>query len=40
MVDFYKKVQRESALKTCDGCGGKFKLRPDYAYCNGLRGST
>jgi hypothetical protein len=33
-VDFYFEVQRESVLKTCDGCGRKVKLRPEYGYCN------
>tara|TARA_Y100000310_G_scaffold281972_1_gene302860 strand:+ start:406 stop:600 length:195 start_codon:yes stop_codon:yes gene_type:complete len=33
-VRFYKRVQKESVLKTCDGCGRKVRLRPDYAYCN------
>ena len=33
-VEFYHQVQRESVLKTCDGCGRRVKLRPDYGYCN------
>lgn len=33
-VDFYFRVQRESRLKKCCGCGRKVRLRPDYAYCN------
>jgi hypothetical protein len=33
-VAFYHQVQRESRLKTCQGCGQKVRLRPDYAYCN------
>lgn len=32
-LDFYNMVQSQSVLKTCQGCGGQFKLRPDYAYC-------
>jgi hypothetical protein len=34
MRSFYRKVQRESVLKTCQGCGRKVRLRPDYAICN------
>lgn len=34
MVDFYHQVQRESVVKTCQGCGRQVKIRPDYAYCN------
>ena len=34
MVDFYNQVQKESVVKTCEGCGNKVKIRPDYAYCN------
>lgn len=33
-IEFYHQVQRESVLKTCDGCGRRVKLRPDYGYCN------
>lgn len=33
-VEFYNQVQAESVTKTCEGCGRKVKLRPDYAYCN------
>lgn len=33
-VRFYHQVQAESVEKTCDGCGRRVKLRPDYGYCN------
>jgi len=33
-VAFYRQVQKESRWKTCQGCGRKVKLRPDYAICN------
>lgn len=33
-VEFYHAVQRESVTKTCEGCGCKVKLRPEYSYCN------
>lgn len=33
-VEFYRKVQRESVTKKCQGCGRKVKIMPDYAYCN------
>ncbi len=33
-VAFYKKVQKESRMKTCQGCGRRVRLRPDYAICN------
>ena len=33
-VAFYKKVQAESIIKTCEGCERKVKLRPEYGYCN------
>ena len=33
-VEFYHQVQRESVWKTCEGCGRRVKLRPDYGYCN------
>lgn len=33
-VEFYHQVQKESVVKTCEGCGRKVKLRPDYGYCN------
>jgi hypothetical protein len=35
MVNFYHQIQRESVVKTCDGCGHKVKIRPEYGYCNG-----
>lgn len=34
MQEFYHQVQKESVLKTCEKCGRKVKLRPDYAICN------
>ena len=34
MVEFYHLVQSENVEKTCDGCGRRVRLRPDYAYCN------
>jgi hypothetical protein len=33
-VEFYHQTQRRSRLKTCEGCGNKVRLLPDYAYCN------
>jgi hypothetical protein len=33
-IAFYRKVQKESRLKTCRGCNRKVRLRPDYAICN------
>lgn len=33
-VAFYHRVQRESRLKTCKGCGARVRLRPDYSICN------
>jgi rRNA maturation endonuclease Nob1 len=33
-IEFYKRVQRESRMKTCQGCGRRVRLRPDYAICN------
>lgn len=33
-VDFYHQVQAESRMKTCEGCGRRVRLRPDYAYCD------
>jgi len=33
MVEFYHQVQRESVVKTCQRCGNRVKLRPDYAIC-------
>jgi hypothetical protein len=32
--EFYKKVQKESIIKKCQGCGAKVKIMPHYAYCN------
>ena len=34
MRDFYRQVQKESKVKTCQGCGRKVRIRPQYAYCN------
>lgn len=34
-MDFYNQVQAESVRKRCEGCGGMFKLRPEYYICNG-----
>jgi len=31
---FYHKVQRESVIKACKGCGRKVRLRRDYVICN------
>jgi hypothetical protein len=33
-LEFYKKVQKESRRKKCQGCGAMVRLRPEYAYCN------
>ena len=33
-IDFYHRVQAESVWKTCEGCGKRVKLRPDYGICN------
>ncbi len=33
-VAFYNQVQAESIWKRCTGCGGLFKLRPQYGICN------
>ena len=33
-ISFYHKMQTESVLKICDGCGRTVKLRPQYGYCN------
>jgi len=33
-VEFYRRVQRESRRKKCQGCGRVVRLRPDYSYCN------
>ena len=33
-IDFYQRVQRESRVKKCAGCGRKVRLRPQYAICN------
>lgn len=34
MQAFYKKVQKESVYKKCQGCGRRVKIRKEYAYCN------
>ena len=33
-IDFYHDVQRRSVTKTCQGCGQRVKLLPQYAYCD------
>lgn len=33
-VEFYHDVQRRSVEKTCEGCGRRVRLLPDYAYCD------
>jgi hypothetical protein len=33
-VEFYFSVQARSTEKTCDGCGQRVKLMPQYGYCN------
>ena len=33
-VDFYHDVQSRSVTKTCQGCGHRVKLLPQYGYCN------
>jgi hypothetical protein len=33
-VEFYHSVQRQSRLKTCEGCGKIVRLLPHYGYCN------
>jgi rRNA maturation endonuclease Nob1 len=33
-IEFYHQVQKESVWKTCQGCGRRVKLRPDYGICN------
>ncbi len=32
--EYYHQVQAESIWKRCVGCGGLFKLRPEYHICN------
>lgn len=32
--DFYHRVQRESVVKTCEGCKQTVRLMPQYAYCD------
>ena len=39
-LEFYHQVQAESRWKRCLGCGGLFKLRPDYGLCNGCADSV
>jgi len=34
MRRFYDQVQRESVWKTCEDCGRRVKIRPDYGCCN------
>lgn len=31
---FYHRTQKASRLKTCQGCGRKVRIKPEYAYCN------
>lgn len=33
-VSFYHDVQSRSVTKTCQGCGDRVKLLPQYGYCN------
>lgn len=33
-IEFYRERQRTNVLKTCQGCGRKVRIQPDYAYCN------
>lgn len=33
-IRFYHETQRQSVWKTCQGCGRKVKIKPDYGYCN------
>jgi hypothetical protein len=33
-VAFYFSVQARSTEKTCEGCGRRVKLMPQYGYCN------
>lgn len=33
-VEFYRRVQEESVVKKCQGCGRRVRLRPDYGYCS------
>jgi hypothetical protein len=33
-VEFYFSVQAQSMEKTCEGCGRRVKLMPQYGYCN------
>ena len=32
--DFYYEVQRRSVVKTCNGCGRRVRIMPQYGYCN------
>lgn len=32
--EFYRQNQRRSVYKTCERCGRKVKLLPEYAICN------
>jgi len=34
MRDFYQRLQKESVWKTCQKCGRRVKLRPEYGICN------
>jgi hypothetical protein len=33
-VRFYKKVQKRSVKKKCEGCERIVRLLPEYGYCN------
>ena len=33
-VDFYNEVQRRSVTKTCQGCGDRVELLPQYNICD------
>ena len=33
-IAHYRKVQKESRRKRCQGCARMVRLRPDYALCN------
>jgi hypothetical protein len=33
-IEFYREVQRRSVVKTCQGCGQKVRLMPQYGYCD------
>lgn len=33
-LEFYKRVQKESVWKKCQGCGRRVKIRREYSICN------